>query len=369
MKICLIIGTRPEIIKMSPVVRECEKRRLNYFVLHTGQHFSYRMDQLFFSDLDLPRPKYNLMVGEQYARYQIRIMIKKIEKVLANEKPNYVLVLGDTNTTLAGSLAANRSRIALVHLEGGLRSFDIVMAEEVNRMIADYLAELIFVPTMKARENLLNERVLSKKIVYSGNTIVDAVTQNLRIAEEKTNILKKHNLKEKRYFLVTLHRAENVDMKERMRSIFEGFRLTNEKYRMPLVLPIHPRTRKMIKDFKLKIPKGVISLEPLSFLEFLQLESKAKLILTDSGGLQEEACIIKVPCVTLRDNTERPETISIGVNMLSGTDPEKICSCIRIMLSKKIIWRNPFGDGKSAERIISTLICYYKNKKTKQREK
>jgi UDP-N-acetylglucosamine 2-epimerase (non-hydrolysing) len=296
-------------------------------------------------------------------------MIKKISEVLLQERPDYVLVLGDTNTVLAGSLAANRLGLTLIHIEGGLRSFDIVMAEEVNRMIADYLSELIFIPTMNARENLFKEGVSKSKIIYSGNTIVDSVYQNLKIAQKKINVLKAIGLEEKNYFLVTLHRAENVDIKERLAGILDGFGLVYKKFNIPLVLPMHPRTKKMIKNFGLRVPKGVRILEPLSFLEFLLLESMAKLILTDSGGLQEEACILKVPCVTLRDNTERPETIEIGANMLCGTESSRIYSGVNTMLTKKIKWSNPFGDGKSAERIICVLTRYNKSQSNKKKSR
>jgi UDP-N-acetylglucosamine 2-epimerase (non-hydrolysing) len=262
-------------------------------------------------------------------------------------------------------LAANRLGLKIVHLEGGLRSFDIVMAEEVNRMIADYLSELIFIPTHNAKSNLLKEGVSELKIAYSGNTIVDSIYQNLKIAQKKISIFKKLGLKERQYFLVTLHRSENVDIKERLESILNGFNLVYKRFKMPLVFPLHPRTKKMLDNFGLKIPKGVLVLDPISFLEFILLESKARLVLTDSGGLQEESCVMKIPCVTLRDNTERPETIEAGVNILCGTESSKIYEGVNAMLTRKIKWVNPFGDGKSAERIILTLIEYHNAKHKK----
>lgn len=304
--ISIVLGTRPEIIKMSPVIRECEEKGLDYFILHTGQHYSYEMDRVFFDELELPQPKYNLDVGSgTHAEQTGRIMIG-VEKVLMKERPDIVLVQGDTNTTLSGALAAAKLQIKVGHVEAGLRSFDRRMPEEINRVLTDHISDYLFAPTEKARQNLLREGLDGSRIYVTGNTIVDAVYQNLEIAKKKVNVLKDLGLKSEGYFLVTAHRQENVDVKERLKGILKGLELIHQEFSMPVVFPIHPRTRRRIEEFGLSLD-GIEVINPLGFLEFLQLEANARLVLTDSGGVQEETCILKVPCVTLRDNTERPE--------------------------------------------------------------
>jgi len=377
MTISIILGTRPEIIKMSPVVRECEKQDLDYFILHTGQHYSYNLDKIFFQDLDLPAPKYNLDVGSGSHAEETGKMLIGIEKILKEEKPDIVLVEGDTNTVLAGALAATKLHVKVGHVEAGLRSYDRTMPEEINRVLADHVSDYLFAPTEKAKENLLREGIEEDKIFATGNTIVDAVYQNLEIARRKVNILNKLNLNSKDYFLVTAHRQENVDNKERLKGILEGLELVHDEFNLPIIYPIHPRTKKKIREFGLEIPEEIRLIEPLGFLEFLQLEADAKLVLTDSGGVQEETCILKVPCVTLRDNTERPETLEVGSNVLAGTNQTRILDSVRVMLNKQALgklnqqtfkksltknavhassnWRNPFGEGEAGEGIIKIL--------------
>ncbi|NOR78184.1 MAG: UDP-N-acetylglucosamine 2-epimerase (non-hydrolyzing) [Methanophagales archaeon] len=355
MKISTILGTRPEIIKMSPVIRECEKQNVEYFILHTGQHYSYTLDKIFFNDLELPAARYNLDVGSGTHAEETGKMLMGIEKILREEKPDIVLVEGDTNTVLAGALAAAKLHIKVGHVEAGLRSHDRTMPEEINRVLADHVSDFLFAPTAKAKENLLNEGISENKISVTGNTIVDAVYQNLEIARRKADALTKLNLSTKEYFLVTAHRQENVDAKDRLKGILDGLILVYHTFNIPIIYPIHPRTKKRINEFGLEVPKGVELIEPLGFFEFLQLEANAKLVLTDSGGVQEETCILNVPCVTLRDNTERPETLEVGSNVLAGANQDKILEGVTLMLSKKRNWKNPFGDGKSGSRIIKIL--------------
>ena len=365
MKISIILGTRPEIIKMSPIIRECETQNLDYFILHTGQHYSYNLDKIFFEELELPEAKYNLDVGSGTHAEETGKMLIGIEKVLKEEMPDVVLVEGDTNTVLAGALAASKLHIKVGHVEAGLRSYDRKMPEEINRVLADHISDYLFAPTEKAKENLLREGIEENPIFVTGNTIVDAVYQNLEIARRKVNILDKLNLNSKEYFLVTAHRQENVDNKERLKGILEGLKLAYRKFNLPIIYPIHPRTKKKIKEFGLEVSNGVELIEPLGFLEFLQLEANAKLVLTDSRGVQEESCILKVPCVTLRDNTERSETLEAGSNVLAGVKQDKILEGVKIMLNKQTLgkfdqnaslnWENPFGDGKAGERIIEIL--------------
>ncbi|CAD6491596.1 MAG: UDP-N-acetylglucosamine 2-epimerase [Candidatus Argoarchaeum ethanivorans] len=355
MKICIILGTRPEIIKMSPVIRACDDRDMDYFTLHTGQHYSYEMDRVFFEEMELPEARYNLDVGSGRHGGQTGRMLSGIEEVLMREKPDAVLVEGDTNTVLAGALAASKLHINVGHVEAGLRSYDRRMPEEINRVLTDHISDYLFAPTMKARDNLLIEGIDEAMISVTGNTIVDAVYQNLEIAERKSDVLKHSRLKPKEYFLVTAHRQENVDVKARLKGILDGLSLVCREFSTPVIFPVHPRTFKKIEEFGLETD-GVEMIRPLGFLEFLQLEAGAKLVLTDSGGVQEETCILKVPCVTLRDNTERPETAMVGANVLVGADPEKILDGARTMIGRKRDWKNPFGDGRAGERIVEIMI-------------
>jgi len=351
-KVAVIVGTRPEIIKMSPVIRELANKKIDYFILHTGQHYSYNLDKIFFEQLRLPHSKYNLRVGSgSHAEETAKILVG-VENILQKETPDIVLVEGDTSSVFGSAVSAAKLHIKVGHVEAGLRSHDRQMPEEINRVLTDHCSDYLFAPTSEAEGNLLNEGIPKEKIFVTGNTIVDAVNQNLEMAQSAGNILNALNHNPKTYCLVTLHRQENVDNLERFKSILEG--LNKIAFDLPVIYPIHPRSRKMLVEHNLRV--GNIGLiEPIGFLEFLQLESQAKLVLTDSGGCQEESCILSVPCVTLRDNTERPETIDVGANILAGANPEKILECANIMLNKDNHWVNPFGDGRAGERIVEIL--------------
>jgi len=279
-----------------------------------------------------------------------------IEKALLDEKPSIVLVEGDTNSVLAGSLAAVKVGLDVGHVEAGLRSFDKGMPEEINRIVADHISQILFAPTEKARGNLLYEGIKEEKIHVTGNTIVDAVYQNLELANKSLGkrVLESLGIVEGNYFLATVHRQENVDNPKRFKGILEGLKLVQDYFGMPIVYPIHPRSRKMMKEYGFD-PGKIVLTEPIDYLSFLTLESRAKLVFTDSGGVQEEACILKVPCVTLRDNTERPETIEVGANTLAGAEPKRILEKTKLMIDDDRGWPNPFGDGRAGERIVSIL--------------
>jgi UDP-N-acetylglucosamine 2-epimerase (non-hydrolysing) len=353
LKIAVILGTRPEIIKMSPVIRELDRRGLDYFVLHTGQHYSYEMDRVFFDELSLPSAKYNLDVGSGSQADQTSQILVGVEMVLLEEKPGVVLVEGDTNSVMAGALAAAKLHVPVGHVEAGLRSFDRSMPEEINRVVADHVSDYLFAPTETSRRNLLNEGVSDEDIYVTGNTVVDAVNQNLELSR-RVDALSRYGLEEGAFFLVTLHRAENVDSEMRLGKILSGLRRVREEYSLPILFPVHPRTRKMIDFFGFNL--GDVSLvEPVSYLDFLGLESEARLVLTDSGGVQEETCILGVPCVTLRDNTERPETVEVGSNIVSGVEEASILNAVEEMLRRDRGWSNPFGDGCAGERILNIL--------------
>ncbi len=361
MKLSIILGTRPEIIKLSPIIRALEKTNIDWHIIHTNQHYSENMDKIFFEELNLPKPKYNLNIGSGTHGEQTGKMLIKIEKVLLKEKPNVVIVQGDTNTVLAGALVASKLKIDVAHVEAGLRSFDKNMPEEINRVLTDHISSYLFAPTEKAKDNLLNEGIEENKIFVVGNTIVDATLQNLKIAEKNTFVREffENITNMEDYFLLTLHRAENVDNEERLKNIIDGIIKVIDIFDKTIIFPIHPRTKKRLEEFnlleKLKSNKKIKIIEPVGYLEFLMLEKNAELILTDSGGVQEEACILKIPCITLRDNTERPETVEVGANILVGDNKEKLINGVEIMLNKERNWENPFGDGKSGERIIKIL--------------
>jgi UDP-N-acetylglucosamine 2-epimerase (non-hydrolysing) len=352
--ISIVLGTRPEIIKMAPVIRACERRGISYSVLHTGQHYSYGMDRIFFEELALPAPTYNLDVGSGSHAEQTGKIMTGIEKIFLANPPAIVLVQGDTNTVLAGALAASKLQIPVGHVEAGLRSFDRRMPEEINRIVADHIADYLFAPTDLSRQYLLREGIDEKKIYVTGNTIVDAVFQNRAIAQKRSTVLHDQGLTPGNYFLVTSHRAENVDVKSRLGGIINGISSLHRTYDIPVIFPMHPRTQKMMKEYGID-PCGIVITEPIGYMEFLELEAHARLVLTDSGGVQEETCILKVPCVTLRDNTERPETIEAGANILAGTDATRIIEATSRMLSGSKEWQNPYGDGNAGERIVG--IC------------
>ena len=350
-----MLGTRPEIIKFSGIIRELEKRKLAYFILHTGQHYSANLDDIFFEELSLPKPKYNLNVGSGTHAGQTAKMLMGIEEVLEKEKPKVVLVQGDTNSVLSGALTAAKLHIKVAHVEAGLRSYNMAMAEEINRIVADHISDYLFAATKGAMDNIAREGIEQSKVYLTGNTVVDAVKQNLQISSEKVDIVGRLNLETKRFALMTLHRAENTDDETRLRNAIIGIGKVHDELKMRIIFPIHPRTKKMIEQFAISIPKGIELIEPIGYLEFLQLEQNAAIILTDSGGLQEEGCVLGTPCVTLRDETERPETVQVGANIVAGTDPNKILEAAKEMMQRENKWVNPFGDGFASAKIIDIL--------------
>jgi UDP-N-acetylglucosamine 2-epimerase (non-hydrolysing) len=354
--VALVLGTRPEIIKMSPVVRACQNLGVEFIILHTGQHYSYDMDKVFFEELDLPPADHNLEAGSGMHGEQTGKILQGIEKVLVKERPQAVLVQGDTNTVLAGALAASKLGIRVGHVEAGLRSYDRSMPEETNRVLTDHLADFLYVPTQIARQNLRREGI-TRGVVRTGNTVVDALKQNLLLAHAKSNVLHRLGLEEDNYLLATAHRQENVDDPKRLRDMLLGMRRVSDQLKMTLVFPAHPRTRSRLSEFDVDA-EGIFLTDPFGYLDFLELEANARLVLTDSGGVQEEACILKVPCVTMRRSTERPETVEVGANLLAGTDPQRIFAQVQRMMQAKRSWRNPFGDGRAGERIVKHVASH-----------
>ncbi|RJS71602.1 UDP-N-acetylglucosamine 2-epimerase (non-hydrolyzing) [Methanophagales archaeon] len=297
MKIASVVGARPNFIKLAPVSKEFRKE-FDEIIIHTGQHYDYEMDKVFFDELGIPEPDYHLGVGSGSHGYQTGEMLKRTEKVLIKEKPDMVLVFGDTNSTLAGALAAVKLHIKVAHVEAGLRSFDKKMPEEINSVLTDHCSDLLFCPTETAVKNLKNEGI-TKGVYLTGDVMVDALQENIKIAEKKSRILDELDLKPEEYYLATAHRAENTDDFSRLKSIVDAFcEIEN------IVFPCHPRTEKMFKKFNLwdRLQKRVKVIKPVGYFDMLVLEKNARKILTDSGGVQKEAYIFKVPCITLREN-------------------------------------------------------------------
>ena len=355
-KVALIVGTRPGIVMFSPVIRACRKYKLDYFVIHAGQHYSANMDEYFFRDLKLGCPEYKLNEVKRYKSHgsQTARMIEGIEKVLIKERPSITIVGGDANCNLAGALAARKLHIKVGHIEAGERSYDWRMPEEHNRVIIDHISDLLFTTNSKGKDNLIDDDVRGK-IYVTGNTIVDAAYQNLKIASRKSRIFSELGLTKRDYFLMTIHREENVDSVDTLRNILCGVELIAKSIDVKILFPVHPRTKRRIKEFrlngKLKKIKNCVLLPPIGYLDFIDLLFNSKLVMTDSGGVQQEACILGIPCITFRKNTEWTETLKIGANALCGSDPEDIVESALRMYSSKKKWKNPFGDGKSAEKI------------------
>jgi UDP-N-acetylglucosamine 2-epimerase (non-hydrolysing) len=352
-----VVGTRPEIIKVAPVVRACIDNQVTNKIVHTGQHYSYELDSLIFEDLSLPIPEYNLKIGSgSHAEETARALVG-LESFFREHSPRLVLVQGDTNSALAGALAASKLHIPVGHIEAGLRSFDREMPEEKNRVLIDHISDILFAPTRMSAENLAREGISESRTFVTGNTIVDAVNLGLHILEVKSkNGMIQRTENDDGFLLMTLHREENVDSEPRLRRILSGVSLASSKLGKDIVFPVHPRTVKRIKQYDIPVPDRVHLTQPNGYLDFLRLERDADLILTDSGGVQEEACILGVPCVTLRGSTERPETIKVGANYLSGNDPREIVSATEFMTNVPRHWPNPFGDGKAGARILDTIV-------------
>jgi UDP-N-acetylglucosamine 2-epimerase (non-hydrolysing) len=351
--ISIVLGTRPEIIKMTPIIKECQARDLDFQIVHTGQHYSYDMDKVFFSELRLPEADHHLDVGSGTHGEQTARILERTEAVFQNDRPDVVLVQGDTNTVMAASLAASKLHIPVGHVEAGLRSFDRRMPEEINRIMADHISSYLFAPTKQSAKHL-HEEGINKGVHITGNTIVDAVMSIREMAEQRCALLGELGLERDGYILVTAHRAENVDDEKRLNNIVKGVGMVSKNLGLPVVFPMHPRTKKMMQKFGIELD-GIKAIEPVGVLDFIHLEDHAALVMTDSGGVQEETCILGTPCLTMRNNTERPETVDVGSNVLVGNSPERMARMASIMVNSGRHWKNPFGDGDAAVKILDIL--------------
>jgi UDP-N-acetylglucosamine 2-epimerase (non-hydrolysing) len=354
--VMVVVGTRPEIVKMAPIVRALQKNKIPTTFVHCGQHYDYNMSQQFIEDLELPPPDYAHRVRARSPGAQTAQIIAHMDKLLSKTAPAVVLVEGDTNSVLAVAIAANKLNIPLGHVEAGLRSFDLRMPEEHNRRLTDHLSTFLFAPTERAKANLKRESVWGK-IYVTGNTVIDAVIQHLPIAEKKSEILDK--IRFEKFALATAHRAENVDDEAVLNTFMEAF----AESPVPVVYPVHPRTKKRLRQNKkyAKIGKrgNVQLLPPLGYLDFLVLMKKSEFIITDSGGIQEEATApgIRKPVLVIRLSTERPEAVEAGFAKVVGTEKHKILEAIQTALSKRkpLPDNSPFGDGKAAEKIVNII--------------
>lgn len=354
-KVCVVLGTRPEIIKMFPVIQALEKARVPYALVHTNQHYSENMDAVFFRELGIRAPDVNLQACVERPGRMIALMIEKLERLFLRMRPAVVLAEGDTNSVVATSLAAVKCGIPFGHVEAGLRSFDRTMPEEINRIVADHVSAFLFVPTSISKRNV-NKEGITRGVHVVGNTIVDALKAGVIIARKKSTLLRRLKLKPRTYGVLTLHRQSNADSATRVREILKGVsRGAESAGQHEVIFPVHPRTRRTIIRSRIPIPPRIRMIDPIGFIDMLSLLSRARMVCTDSGGVQEEACILKVPCVTLRDTTERPETLAVGGNVLAGTRSPAIVAAIARMAAKKVHWRNPFGDGTTGMRIVQIL--------------
>lgn len=369
MKIVLVVGTRPEIIKMASIMDEIINRGLDLVTIHTGQHYNTEMSEQMFLDLELPTPQYNIGVGSSSHANQTADVVKNLEEIFLKEKPDIVLAQGDTNAVLSGALVASKLHIPFGHVEAGLRSYDKTMPEEINRLVADVCSDYYYVPTEESALNIVSEGVNPKKVIITGNTVVDVCLRNLEIAKKKAKIPIDNY---ENIVTLTMHRAEIVDNEERVTQIIDALLNLSE---VNIVFPIHPRTKKNLENFnlydKLEKAEHIHLIKPLGYLDFLLLMSKSCLIITDSGGLQEEAITLSVPCLTLRYNTERPETVSAGGNILVGSDKDKIIENSRLILNDANVCKkmkdavNPYGNGNSSKIILDHILEKYENNELK----
>jgi UDP-GlcNAc3NAcA epimerase len=350
MKIASIVGARPQFIKCAPVSREL-KREHEEILVHTGQHYDHGMSAIFFEELAIPRPDYNLGIGSGTHGHQTGAMLGAIEDVIREEEPDVVLVYGDTNSTLAGALAAAKLHVPVAHVEAGLRSFDRRMPEEVNRVLTDHCSDLLFCPTATAVANLAAEGIWDG-VHLVGDVMVDAMHYNRAIAEERSGILEDVGVRSGEYLAITVHRPSNTDDRESMAAIVGALGEAG----VPTVFPVHPRTRKYLEQYGLlaEMPENVQVVEPLGYIDMIRLMAHAKKILTDSGGIQKEAYMLGVPCITLRENTEWVETIEAGWNVLVGAGREGIVDAIR-SFSPGSRQKDIFGDGNASLRIREIL--------------
>ncbi|MBU0672785.1 MAG: UDP-N-acetylglucosamine 2-epimerase (non-hydrolyzing) [Candidatus Margulisbacteria bacterium] len=355
-KIISVVGARPNFMKVAPMSREFAKypKQFQHLILHTGQHYDANMSKVFFEELSIPKPDIYLGIGSGGHGEQTGKIMIEFEKICVQEKPDLILVYGDVNSTVAAALVAVKLHIPIGHVEAGLRSFDRAMPEEINRILTDSISDYLFTPSPDGDVNLRKEGVAKNKIFMVGDIMVDSLVFNRKKAA-KLSVLPSLNLSPGAYALLTLHRPSNVDSQENMSRIFKALKVIGKK--IPIVFPVHPRTKKMLDRFGLTKVPGIELVSPLGYLEFLNLMMNCKFVLSDSGGIQEETTVLGIPCLTLRDTTERPITLTHGTNTLVWHNPKKIIAeANKILRGQAKKGRLPdFWDGKTAKRIVKIL--------------
>lgn len=355
MTVLIVVGTRPQIIKSVPVIHEALKQGLAMQIIHTGQHYDPALSEVFFNELSLPEPLANLNVGSGSHVFQTAEIMIRLEKYLITEKPSLVLIPGDTNSALAGTLATVKLGIPVAHLESGARSYDMKMAEEINRRLIDHSAKILFAPTNNCKANLEHESVTGK-IYQVGDTMYDVFVKFKQKAD-KSDIINKLDLEKKEYAILTTHRAENVDDPAKLKKML----LAMENAEMPIIFPIHPRTRNRLKENGISLSDANIRpIDPVGYIEMLALLKNAKIAITDSGGLQKEAFWSNTPCITIRDRTEWTETVDLGVNFVTDVDPTRIAQALEQIRNnyseiKNKFKSNPYGEGNASEKIVKIL--------------
>jgi len=361
MKVMTILGTRPEIIRLSLIIEKLDNYAQQHILVHTGQNFTSTLSEVFFQELKVRKPDYILFDQQYTLGKQLSKMYQELEKIFLKEKPDKILVLGDTNSGLSAILA-ERMGIPVIHMEAGNRCFDLEVPEEKNRRVIDAISSINLPYTPQSKENLLKEGIPSNRIIVSGNPIYE-VLEHYKSEIEQSDVLNKLLVEKEGYFLVTAHRAENVDHEDRLLEIIQGINLVAETYGKRVICSIHPRTKSRIKGIvELKIHPLVEFHEPFGFFDFVKLEKNALCVLTDSGTVQEECCLFHVPTVTIRKTTERPETIECGSNMLSGIDSDQIVNCVHVMVNHRKKWSYPEGydDKDVSDKVIKVLLGGYK---------
>ncbi len=360
MKILSVVGARPQFIKAAAVSRRIGQmneqggsEEISEILLHTGQHYDRNMSRAFFEELEIREPDANLGIGSASHGAQTGRMLEAIERVLEKEEPAVVVVYGDTNSTLAGALAAAKLHMPVAHVEAGLRSFNRVMPEEINRVVADHVSDILFCPTQTAVQNLAREGI-QKGVHHVGDVMYDCALYYAKTAESRRDLLTRLSIRPGGYAVATIHRAENTDDASRLRSIFEGLNHV-ARAGLQVVLPLHPRTRERLSPLNIDVTAGLRLLTPISYLDMVMLEMNAAVILTDSGGVQKEAYFHKIPCVTLRHETEWVETVTSGWNVLAGTEAKSIADAVT-NARRPSDWKNFYGDGNAAGQILKTLL-------------
>ncbi|WJD83810.1 non-hydrolyzing UDP-N-acetylglucosamine 2-epimerase [Priestia megaterium] len=357
MKVMTILGTRPEIIRLSLIIKKLDEYASQHVLVHTGQNFTPSLSEVFFQELNIRKPDYILANQQLSLGEQLSKMYKELEQLFLKEKPDKVLILGDTNSGLSAILA-ERMGISVIHMEAGNRCFDLEVPEEKNRRIIDAISSFNLPYTPQSKENLIKEGIPSNRIIISGNPI-NEVLKHYEPAIKKSSILEKLSLKENDYFLVTAHRAENVDHEDRLLEIMKGINMVAEFYQKRIICSIHPRTKSRIENISLLEVHPLVEFhEPFGFFDFVNLEKNAFCVLTDSGTVQEECCLFYVPTVTIRKTTERPETIQCGSNMLSGIDADQILTCVHVMVNQLKNWSYPEGYGhvNVSDKVIKVVL-------------